>query len=225
VGPAEVEKYCTQKLAENPDSLVANYVLYHVSRSSGNYNKAMGFIDKCIEVSEPDSEDYVNALVEKGKLLVEAYEKYSDNIYLEQAITTWQQLLEKMPDNSGVLNNIAYFMAADEKKLPVALEYAEKAVELSPDNPGVRDTYAYVLYKNSRFDEAAENVRAALQQFEAEQAYAPAEVYEHLGMIMEALGQKDEAVGAYEKALEVGKDSLSEKSKELINKAIEGLRS
>jgi tetratricopeptide (TPR) repeat protein len=223
LGPDEVQKYCTEKLAENPDSFVVNYVLYYVAWDAGNYNNAIGFIDKCIAVSKPDSKDYINSLVEKGGLLALAYDKYSDNSYIEQAVATWQQLLEKLPDNANVLNNIAYLLAKDEEKLPMALQYAEKAIGLSPDNPSIQDTYAYVLYKNSRFEEAAENARAALQQYETQQTYAPSDVYEHLGMIMEALGRNDEAVGAYKKALEAGKDSLSEDSKERINKAVEKL--
>jgi len=223
LGPEEVQEYCRQRLEGDPDSLVANYVLYYLANSSGDYYKAMGYLDRCIEVSEPDSQDYINALVEKGSLLAAIYQRYSDNTYLEQAITTWEMILEKMPENTKVLNNVAYLLAGDEKRLPQALEYAKRALEQSPDNPGVLDTYAYVLYRNSRFDEAAENARAALQQYEAQQAVAPVEVYEHLGMIMGEIGQKDEAIGAYQKALELGKDSLSEERKRQINEAIEKL--
>ncbi len=224
VGSAEVEKYCNQKLADDPDSLITNYVLYSLSRKSGDYNKALNFVDKCIAVSKPDSEDYINALFEKGALLSEAYITYPDNNYFEQAITVWQRFLEIRPDNPDVLNNVAYLLADSNKKLLMAMEYAERAVEAGPDNPGIRDTYAYVLYKNSRFEEAAENVRASIQQFETLQANAPAEVYEHLGMILDALGQSAEAIGAYEKALDFGSDTLPQGSKDRINEAIQRLR-
>jgi Flp pilus assembly protein TadD len=119
--------------------------------------------------------------------------------------------------------NVAYLMVQDNEKADKALEYANKAVQLSPDNPEVIDTYAYVLYYNSRFDEAAERARAALQLYEAQEATVPAEVYQHLGMIMDALGNKDEALAAYQKALELGVDSLSDKSKEQIKEAVKKL--
>jgi tetratricopeptide (TPR) repeat protein len=224
MGSAEVEKYCDQKLADNPDSLVFNYVLYSLSNRSGDYNKALGFINKCLDMTQPDSADYINALFEKGALLSRAYLKYSDNSYFEQAIATWQQFLKARPNNPGVLNNLAYLLADNNKELPLALEYAQKAVEISPDNPEIRDTYAYVLYKNSRFDEALENVRATIQQFEVQQGSAPAEVYEHLGMILDALGQSTEAIRAFEKALDFGGDTLPQANKDRINQALQRLR-
>jgi len=39
-------------------------------------------------------------------------------------------------------------------------------------------------------------------------------------MIKEDLGAKDEALAAYKQALEVGADTLSQKAKQRINKAI-----
>jgi tetratricopeptide (TPR) repeat protein len=223
LGPEEVEKYCSQKLAEDPNSLGINFVLYNLATRNGDYNKAVRFLDKCIEVSEPDSRNYLSFLVQKGTLLASAYQAYSDNTYLEQAITTLQMILEKMPENMAAMNNLAYLLAEDENRLDLALEYAKKAAEQSPDNPGVLDTYAYVLYKNGRFDEAAENARAALQLYEAQQAVAPVDVYEHLGMIAQELGQKNEAIGAFQKALELGENSLSNERKEQINQTIEKL--
>ena len=222
IGPDEVERYCIEKLAADSESLVANYVLYKLAQFAGDYNKAVGFLDKCISVTDPNSEDGLSFLVEKASLLSAAYEKYSDNSYVQQAIATYQQLLESAPEDVRVLNNLAYLLAVDGKDLNLAMEYAQKAFDMSPDNAGVLDTYAYVLYKNGRFEEAAENERAALQHYESQQAYAPAEVYGNLGMILEKLGQKDEARSAYEKALEIGK-TLSEKKVKEIEEAVKRL--
>ncbi|GAG17119.1 unnamed protein product, partial [marine sediment metagenome] len=85
------------------------------------------------------------------------------------------------------------------------------------------DTYAYALYKNGRYSEAAEFLLAALQQYEQESISAPAEVYEHLGMIKEKLGARDEALAAYKQALKVGANMLSQTAKERIDSAIERL--
>jgi tetratricopeptide (TPR) repeat protein len=158
--------------------------------------------------------------MKKCEVLSIAYQQYSDNSYLDQAIAAWQQLHQISPDNIEIMNNIAYLLAESGRELPMALEYAEKAVKQSPNNAGILDTYAYVLYKNGRFEDAAEQVRTSVQRYEIDQAYAPAEVYEHLGMIMEALGQKNEAVAAYQRTLEAGQDSLSESKKEQIKQTI-----
>ncbi|MFA5423401.1 MAG: tetratricopeptide repeat protein [Phycisphaerae bacterium] len=220
LGDKEVKQYCNQKLAENPDSIVANYVLYYLARNDGEYNQAVRYLEKCIANSEPDSQDYIDAIMKKCEVLSIAYQQYSDNSYLDQAIAAWQQLHQISPDNIEIMNNIAYLLAESGRELPMALEYAEKAVKQSPNNAGILDTYAYVLYKNGRFEDAAEQVRTSVQRYEIDQAYAPAEVYEHLGMIMEALGQKNEAVAAYQRTLEAGQDSLSESKKEQIKQTI-----
>ncbi len=230
IGPDEVEKYCQEKLAEDADSLVANYVLYHLSMITGDYNKAIAFLDKCIVISGSDSEYAINFMIKKGDLLARAYKKYSDKRHLDEAVTTWKYVLEKFPKNTRLLNNIAYLLAEDGRELDLASEYAKRAVEASPDNPDSLDTYAYVLYKNNRFEEAAEQAHASLQQYEALQAYATAEVYQHLGMIMEELGKKNEAIEAYEKALELGDNSgekellgISQEGIEQINEALRRL--
>ena len=129
-------------------------------------------------------------------------------------------MLKKMPNNTGVLNNLAYMLAENNERLEDALEYSRRAHESAPDNPGFLDTYGYVLYKNNKLQEADEYLQAALQQYLQNRISAPAEVHEHLGMVKEALGQKAEAVEAYEQALLTGKESLSEAARERIKTAI-----
>lgn len=95
-------------------------------------------------------------------------------------------------------------------------------LELKPDDGNFLDTYALVLHKAGKNSEAAESLTAAIQQY----AFAggpPAEVYEHLGMVREALGDKSQAVAAYKRALEIGAGSLSDVAKERIKSAIERL--
>jgi Tfp pilus assembly protein PilF len=129
-----------------------------------------------------------------------------------------------MPNNSGVLNNLAYVLAENNERLAEALEYAERAYQTMPNNPGILDTYSYVLYKNGKVDEAAQFIQASLQQYEQSDISAPADVYWHLGMIKEKLGERAEALAAYKQALEVGADKLSKANAEQITSAIERLK-
>ena len=102
-----------------------------------------------------------------------------------------------------------------------AMEYAKQAHQTNPNNPDLMDTYAFVLFKNGKYSEAATLLQSALQQYEAQQAVLTPDVYEHLGMVKEKLGAKDEAAAAYKQALEAGKDTLSEKAKERIQASVE----
>jgi len=161
--------------------------------------------------------------MEKARILAMAYIKTSDNNYLRSAITEYESLLVEAPNNISVLNNLGYLLAENNQKLPQALEYAERAPNLMPNDSSLLDTYAYVLYKNGRYSEAAESIHAALQQYELKSISAPAEVYEHLGMIKEKLGARAAALAAYKQALKVGADKLSQTVKERISSAIERL--
>jgi len=221
LGPEEVTRYCQQKLQREPNSVSANFTMFNLAKINQQYNKALTYIDKCIALSEPNSLAAVEYGVKKVEVLTLAYERSSDKKYLEMAIADYESLLEKMPNNISVLNNLAYLLAENDQRLEDALRYAEKAIEARPNDPSFLDTYAFVLHKNGKDAEAAQYLAAALQQYEQNKAAAPPEVYEHLGMVKEKLGQKREALAAYKQALEVGADVLSEKARNRIAKAIE----
>jgi len=223
LGPDEVLKYCRQKLEINPDSLSANFAMFNLAKLNNEYEKAVDYIGKCVELTEPDSPGRVDYTMKKAEVLILAYEKSSDKNYLRTAITVYESLLTKMPNNTSVLNNLAYLFAENNERLPEALQYAKRALDRQPNNPSFLDTYAYVLHKQGENSQAAEFLAVALQQYQQGDILVPAEVYEHKGMIKEELGAKDEALAAYKQALEIGADKLSQKAVQRINKAVERL--
>ena len=224
VGAEEVTKFCRQKLAAEPDSLAANFTLFNLAKINNQYEQALNYINKCINLTGPDSRKRIDYTLKKGDILILLYEKTSDNNYLQTAISDYESLLAKMPSNTGVttvLNNLAYLLAENNERLPEALKYAKKVLDSKPNSPIVLDTYAYVLLKNGKAAQAAEFLAAALQQYEQDRILIPAEVYEHKGMIKEQLGEKNEALAAYNKALEAGGNRLSQKVRDRIEGAIE----
>ncbi len=220
LGPEEVSSYCSEKLQEDPNSIAANFTMFNLAKINGRYNEAVKYIDVCIELSPADSRRKVDYTAKKAEVLTLAYERSSDKSYLDQAITDYKSLLEKMPKNTSVLNNLAYMLAEKNEGLPDALEYAERAVELRPNDAALLDTYGYVLHKNGNHSKADAVLLAALQQYEQKNVGAPVELYEHLGMVKEALGDKAKALVAYRQALQVGADMLSARAKESLNEAI-----
>jgi tetratricopeptide (TPR) repeat protein len=223
LGAEEVLKYCKERLESDPDSLAANLTMFNLAKITGEYNKAVVHIGKCLQIAGSDSPRGVGYTLQKAEVLGLAYNKTSNNNYLKKAIVEYESLLTKMPNNMGILNNLAYMLAEEDVRLAEALEYARRAYEMRPNDPGFLDTYSYVLYKNGRFAEAAEFMQSALQLYELNKVSAPAEVYEHLGMIKEELGSGTEALSAYKQALEVGADELSEAAKRRILSAVERL--
>jgi len=223
LGRRETEAWCLNKLQSEPDSFVANFAMFNLAKLADEYNKAVGYIDKCVQTlgdDDPRKETFVSY---KVNCLQSAYARTSDNQYITAAIDEYKKLLEKMPNNIAALNNMAYVLADNNKELEKALEYAQRANNIVPDSADIMDTYAYVLYKNGKYQQAAEVQRSAVQIFELGQAAAPPEIYHHLGMIVEKLGGYAEALAAYKQAMELGKDRLSPKDKQLIGEAVERL--
>ncbi len=223
LGTEEVSKYCEQRLITNPDSLSANFTMFDLARIQDNYTKAKEYIDKCIKLTDADSPRRQEYLMRKAELLTQAYEKTSDNNYLKEAIADYESLLAKMPNNTNVLNNLAYMLAESNQRLTEALEYARKAFEQKKDNPSFMDTYAYVLYKNGQDLKAAELLTAAVQQCRQSVINATPQILEHLGMVKEKLGEKEHALVAYRQALQAGGDKLPGAAKQRIQSAIERL--
>jgi len=223
MGPEEVSRYCRERLDIDPDSLAANLTMFSLAQIERHYDDAVGYIDKCIELCDARTPRRIEYLLKKAQVLTVAHRQTADNTYLDKAIAVYESLLDKMPKNSSVLNNLAYLLAQSDRKLAEALRYAGMAIEQSPDNAVFLDTYGYVLHKNGRHSEAAQSLAAAIQQYEVA-GTAPAEVYEHLGMVSEALGENTRALVAYRRAQEVGDGTMSDAARERLHAAVERLK-
>jgi tetratricopeptide (TPR) repeat protein len=224
IGGDEVSKYCHERLQTAPNSLAANYTMFNLARIKEDYDDAVNYIDRCVALCPPDTPQHIEYMAEKAQILAIAHKKTSDNAYLEKAIGVYESLLAKTPknNNSVVLNNLAYTLAQSNQRLADALDYAKKALAQKPDEANYLDTYAYVLYRNGRNAEAIQSLTAAIQQYEV-QGSAPPEVYEHLGMVHEALGDGKKALAAYRRALEVGAGTMPKMMKDRIDSAVRRL--
>ncbi|NIP27498.1 MAG: hypothetical protein GWN67_25765 [Phycisphaerae bacterium] len=223
LGEKDTLTYSKERLEADPDSLAANFSMFHLAKINGEYNKAVDYIDKCLLIVGTDSPKRVNYIMGKAEVLTLAYNKTSDNSYLKKAVAVYESLLVEMPNNMSILNNLAYMLANIDDRLAEALKYAERSLQARPNNPDVLDTYAYVLHKNGRDLEAADSLQSALQQYESQQVQIPAEVYEHVGMVNEKLGEKEKALTAYKQALMIGADNLPKTTEQRIQAAIERL--
>ena len=193
-----------------------------VAAGQNKYAEAIDCIDRCIRSAGPQTEAGLQYAAQKAQLLTAAYNATSDKTYLQKAIGVYESLRLKWPKNSSVLNNLAYLLAQNDEKLAEALEFARTAVEQNPDEANYLDTYGYLLYRNGQPAQAAPSLAAAVQKYEA-RGKAPMDVYEHLGLVNEALGERGKALDAYRRALEVGGTAVSEAARQRINSAVERL--
>jgi len=85
----------------------------------------------------------------------------------EQAIIHWALVLEIMPDNIEVLNNLAWVKSAYENesfyKPEEAIEFAQKACELDEfKRPDLIDTLSVAYAAGGRFEDAVEAAKKAI---------------------------------------------------------------
>lgn len=225
IGYDETIKWCNERIQTQPDSLAVNLALFNLHNLSQQYNKALEYIENCIKISANDEQKNYSCRLSKAKLLLTMLNKTSDKEYLKKAIEEYESILKKQPTNIEVMNNLAYLLADNDMNAGQALEYGKKAYQAAPNNESILDTYAYVLLKNNKIQDADEFITRSIQQYEQSKMNAPIEVYEHMAMIKEKLGQNDKAVETYKRALELAGNDASPEIKGRITAAIERLNS
>lgn len=135
---------------------------------------------------------------------------YGDQGNLEKATAALEPLLKKNPDDDGLNNDLGYLWADHGHKLDEAERMIKKALDAKPDNSSYLDSYAWVLFKQKKYEEAKKYMQKAM----ARPRGNTMELYEHLGAIHAALGEKEEAKAAWRKALEDSTGSARDKKRQ-----------
>lgn len=103
-------------------------------------------------------------------------------------------------DDTGVLNNWAYFLSVRGEKLDKAEEMSRRSNELSPNSPTFMDTYAWILFKEGKYEEARVWQEKAIKASPA----AEGVLLEHYGDILYKLNDREGALEQWKKAQEAG---------------------
>jgi tetratricopeptide (TPR) repeat protein len=141
----------------------------------------------------------LNALVEKGHnptALMQIgliHEKLKD---YPAAAKAYQKILEKSPDATLALNNLAYVYSERLNKMDEAYKLAERASRLQPGSPYMADTLGWILYRKGEYSRAL-----ALLSESAKLLGSVGEVQYHLGMAHYMLGEEELARLALERAV------------------------
>lgn len=221
LGPREVANWCRQRLSEKPDELAANLMMYELLQRRGDYHQANEFIDNCIRVIGDDSPLWPDYMGRKANTIIGAYLKTSDKQYFEEAVVLFERILERYPDSHSILNNLAYLLADNNQDIDKAIEYAQRAHEIVPNNANYMDTLAYAMIRNEQYDDAIQYLQRAIQVFDIdENQQAPWDLYYHLGMAQEGLGDRALAAQSYQRALDEGGNSISAVNRKSVEDAI-----
>jgi tetratricopeptide (TPR) repeat protein len=161
-----------------------------VFTDAGMHEAAFNLYGSALETS-PDNEEllYSHSL---------AAEKLGN---LEIAERDMRRILKNDPDNTRTLNALGYTLADRTNRYEEALVYINKAYEQEPDDPAIIDSLGWVHYRLGNLDEA----RRLLQQ--AWDMTGNSEIGAHLGEVMWAQGDRDDARRIWEVALEAEPDN------------------
>ena len=173
----EARKHLQQIAAQNPEQRVAlTQAEAQLLRDASAYKDAFDLLGTAL-AKTPDNPEllYEHAM---------AAEKIDRIDVLEASL---RKLIAVKPDNADAYNALGYTLADRNQRLPEARELIEKALKLSPDNAYIIDSMGWVLFRLGRNAEALEHLRRAYS------LRPDAEIAAHLGEVLWATGQQDEA--------------------------------
>lgn len=98
-----------------------------------------------------------------------------------------RRVIELKPDNAHAHNALGYSLADRRQRLPEARQLVARALELSPGDPFITDSLGWVEYRMGNREEAARLLRLAYA------SRPDVEIGAHLGEVLWALGQHDDA--------------------------------
>ena len=157
----------------------------------------------------------------KKEAIVEQFSKYPlssayiDAGQVDKSIEVLDELHKAHPDDPTYYNDLGYVLADNDRRLDEAEKLVRKAIDLDReqrkkakgedaeadeedhDNAAYLDSLAWVLYKKKAYEGARDIMLDVVKQEEAQHV----EIYDHLGDIYMAMGQKEEAVKTWKKGL------------------------
>ncbi|MDR0582240.1 MAG: tetratricopeptide repeat protein [Prevotellaceae bacterium] len=132
--------------------------------------------------------------VDEPKKTVQTYAFLGDLYYAEKNPKKAYQYYEKALAIDGdyivALNNYAYFLSEENKRLDRAYTMSNKAIKAEPNNATYLDTFGWILFKMGKAVEAKAIFRHAMIYGGNDSAV----ILDHYGDVLHALGEYDAAV-------------------------------
>jgi len=161
-----------------------------VLRDSGQAESALELLSAAL-IDIPDHPDllYARGLVTAIMNRVEEHEQ------------DMRRLIAIDPDNAHAYNALGYTLADKTDRLTEALELIEKALALLPGDPFILDSLGWVHYRRGDLDLALEYLQLAMDQ------RPDAEIAAHLGEVLWQLGNKEQAIAAWQDGSQTDPDN------------------
>lgn len=123
----------------------------------------------------------------------------------------FRQVIAADPKNADALNSLGYMFAERGQRLDEAVSLVQRALAVEPDNPAYLDSLGWAYYKQNKFDLAEKPLRDAAAQLPTTSV-----IQSHLGDLLNRRGLFQEAIDAWQLAIDGDGDSVSRS--ELVDK-------
>jgi tetratricopeptide (TPR) repeat protein len=133
-----------------------------------------------------------------------------------------EQVLDEFPDDVGALNDLGYLWADQNERLARSHRMIRLAVTAEPENAAYRDSLGWVLYRLGRHEEAVVEQKKAIELSKSKDKESDGIMYDHLGDIHAALGQKAEASAAWREAAAAFEKAGEKDKLEVVRKKLNG---
>jgi tetratricopeptide (TPR) repeat protein len=223
----EANRILDALLKDLPDNWLNLALRAQVLRETGKVEEAakayLDVIDKVKNDKRLDSDEDRNYFVDKYRYVLSGV--YVDLDQIDKAAEQLKALLAREPNNSTYNNDLGYIWADHDMNLDESERLIRKAIaddrkerrkaspDLKPgpdkDNPAYLDSLGWVLYKQKKYKEAKKYLDEAVKEEEGKHL----EIYDHLGDVHQALGQKAEALKAWKAGLKVAGTSPRDKQR------------
>jgi tetratricopeptide (TPR) repeat protein len=184
-----------------------------LQREMGNYEEAaktyvqiLASINKDKSLEKDERNDFVNDV---HYILSNVYMEMNQ---VDKAGEQLQILLKEKPNDPTYNNDLGYIWADHDKNLDQAEAMIRKAIDEDKKqrqkaakgdsdkvNAAYLDSLGWVLFKQKKYQEARPILIQAVQDKEGQHV----EIFDHLGDLHMALGEKAEAIAAWKKGIEV----------------------
>ena len=145
-------------------------------RDANDYRAAYDVLSRAVEKNPNSPELLYDQAMAAEK--VDLYDVLESNL---------RKVIQIKPDYAHAYNALGYTLADRNTRLQEAYTLIEQALKLSPEDPFIMDSMGWVLYRMSQSDAALTFLKRAFE------LRPDAEIAAHLGEVLWAAGQHDEA--------------------------------
>lgn len=188
-----IDTLMVRYIEAEPSSIHAHEL--HMEAAAGLKDDAT-VIDEChrlIALQQQDTAKVVSYL----SIIGDTYHQAGDS---RKAFKTYEQALKLQPDYCPVLNNYAYFLSLQKRRLCKAEKMSRITVEQQPDNATYLDTYGWILFLRGKAAKAKPYFKRAMIYGGKDSAV----VLMHYSLVLKALGEND--LATYYKTLAESKN-------------------